>query len=766
MARRASRRALPSKGAHGLACGPADAGSDSDEDASPRAAEQHPNPRSSSRLRQKLGGSHTSAAAPTPRPARQSPTGAQRRPAPPRAARQTKATATRPKSTRAQPAPGAAVQPSRSNCLGDNSTTPAAAALARVAAPTLAGSRKRHAPDNVTAGSGEVQPAKRCRAGSEATWEQRQPQAEAKAEPRSSRRSGRHAAAAAAAQQAAEPGSAHLLGTAPVVGGTRQRPAAAAAAADEAGQQMPEPRSQEVGRTRASGAAEAAPAGAYARQAGRHSIDGRRGSQRQATERQAADGDAQQQSSGATPASRRSSKREAGQRVAQAPAAQPAASPAREQPVLMTSSRKTPAEGAGSVPTAAGALSPHPATARPTRHSLASHHELAAEFGVAASPQQQHQQQQAVPGSAQQTETQAPPQSGPGTCAGAVAVGASRQLYASPARQAGVPGRTAAALAHLQPDPAASAVAPAAVTVARPANSRPPACKQLVMPGAAAAASGDKGTAHQSSSAAAGQQWSSPTRDPAWWNPLDAEKASVDDWCMYVQIQSSAVLRPLLKLHVSQARGVAAFCHVKAAACYGLDQHGQGWQLWIVSLWAPFHRQTAMCVAAGAAGPGSVACSRNVWRGQPDVSRCPGWRGARPAEGWPATCSWGSAVCQRRARHRWAWSLQLGGCPAVCLMRQVVSYVELSSGALPFAATAQPTCPPSIGSVLQAYLSAADRRPVMHEFCCTPAGTSCRPPTAASPHERPPCSAPLQHWLCGCRQVSDGARGGAGLCPR
>lgn len=572
MARKASRRALPGKGAHGPACGPADAISESDEEANPRAAEQHANLRSSSRLRQKLGGSQPSAAAPAPRPAWQSPTGAQRRPALAHAARQTRATVTRPQSTSAQQPPYAAIQPSRSNCHVGISIRPAAAAEARVAAPTQIGSRKRHAPDSATAGSGEVQPAKRRRAGSEATREQRQPRAEAKAEPHSSRRSGRHAAtAAAAAGQAARPGDADLLGTAPAVCSTRKRPAAAPAAADEAGQQVPEASSQAVGRARAPAAVEASPAGAHARQAGRRGRDGRRGSRGRAVEGQAADGNAEQQSSRATPASRASSKREAGQRFAQASPAQPGASPAGEQPVPMTFSRKTPADGAGSVPTAAGALSPKPATTGPRRHSPASHHELAAEFGVAASPGQHQQQQQAKPGSAQQEVTQASPRLDPGTCAGAVAVGASRQLYASPTRQAAVPGRTAAALAHLQPDPAASAVAPAALTVARPASSRPPACKQLVMPGAGAAALGDMVTNHQSSSAAAGQQWSSPTYDPAWWNPLDAEKASVGDWCLYMQIHSSALLRPLLNLHVSQARGVAAYRHVKAVACCWLN---------------------------------------------------------------------------------------------------------------------------------------------------------------------------------------------------
>ena len=465
MARKASRRALPSKGAHGPACGPADAGLESDEDASPRAAELHANPRSSSRLRQKLGGSHTTAAAPTPRPAWQSPTGAQRRPALARTARQTRATASRPKGTSVQQATGPAIQPSRSNCRGEISIKPAAAAQPRVAAPIQNGSRKRHAPDGKTAGSGEVQPAKRRRAGAAATREQHQPLTEAKAEPPSSRRSGRRAAAAAAAEQVAEQRGADLLSTAPAVGSTRQRSAVAAAAADEAGQQMPELSSQAVGRTRASAAAEASPAGAHVRQAGRRSRVGRRGSTRQAAEGQAADGSAKQQTSGATPASRASSKREAGQRFAQASAAQPAASPAGQQPVLVTFARKTPAEGAGSVPTAAGALSPKPASAGPRRHSPASHHELAAEFGVAASPdqQQQQQQQQAVPGSAQQRVTQAPPLMDRGPCAGADAVGASWQQYASPACQAALPERTAAALAHLQPDPAGNAVAPAAL---------------------------------------------------------------------------------------------------------------------------------------------------------------------------------------------------------------------------------------------------------------------------------------------------------------
>ena len=573
MARKASRRALPSKAAHGPACGPAVAGSESDEDASPQATEQHANPRSSSRLRQKLGGSRTSAAVPPPRPAWQSPTGAQRRPALARAARQTRSTATRPMGTRAQQAPGAAVQPSRGNCHGVPSIKPAAAAQARVAAPTQTGGRKRNAPDGATAGSGEVQPAKRRRAGSAATQEQRQPRAEARAEPCRSLRSGRHAAAALAAEQAAEAGDADLLGTAPAVGSTT---AAAAAALDEARQQMPELSGRAAGRTRASAAVEASPAGAHARRSGPRGSNGRRGFKRQAAVGRAADGNAKQSSSGATPASRGSSRREAGQRLAQVPAAQLAASPAGEQPVLITYSRKTPAEGAGSAPTAAGALSPRAATAGPQRHSPASHHELAAEFGVAASPDQQHQhQQQAVPGSAQQQVTQAIPLMDQSPCAGAVAVGASRQLYASPVRQADMPGQTAAALAHLQPDPAVSAVAPAALTTARPASSRPPACKQLVMPGAAAAALGDKVTNHQSSSAAAGQRSS---HDPAWWNPLDAEKASVNDWCLHMQIQTSALLRPLLKMHVRQARGVAAICHFKAVACSQLDQPGKGCQ--------------------------------------------------------------------------------------------------------------------------------------------------------------------------------------------
>ena len=61
-------------------------------------------------------------------------------------------------------------------------------------------------------------------------------------------------------------------------------------------------------------------------------------------------------------------------------------------------------------------------------------------------------------------------------------------------------------------------------------------------------------------------------------------------------------------------------------------------------------------------------------------------------------------------------SLELSGCPAVCLiLREVVSHVEHSCGAPRFAAKSQPTCPLSTAPVLQSHLSAAGQAFAVHQ---------------------------------------------------